>query len=101
MKKREIFAEIIEIVVSETDVPCEEILSKSKQAEVVDARYMLIMALLDFGFYPSEVAQMVGLTSRSINYTISNFDTRMSYAKYKRNTYDRIRKRVGNIAFAG
>lgn len=101
MKKKEIYTYIINVVAEECEVDATAIESKSKVAEVVDARYMLIMALLDFGFYPSEVAQMVGLTSRSINYTISNFDTRMSYAKYKRNTYDRIRKRVGNIAFAG
>ena len=99
MKKTEIFAEILAIVSRETEVLEGEILSKIKIADVVDARFMLVKSLVDYGFYPGEVARLMKVTSRSIHYTLSNFDTRMDYAKYNRNCYDRIKKAIGSNSF--
>lgn len=97
MKKREIFAEILRIVEEETEVSAENILSGLRQTEIVDARYLLIKTLRDYGFYPREIARMMGITARAIHYILTNFDTRMDYAKYKRNSYEIIRNRARNI----
>lgn len=42
MRKSELFAEILECVAFETEITKEQILSKDKYQDVVDARYMLV-----------------------------------------------------------
>lgn len=42
MRKSELFAQILECVAFETEIAKEQILSKDKFQDVVDARYMLV-----------------------------------------------------------
>lgn len=51
MCKADIFNEIIQIVSRETEIAPKVILSGSKEAEVVDARYLLVYFLFKEGFY--------------------------------------------------
>jgi hypothetical protein len=99
MKKREIYNYIINIVAEECEVDASAIESKSKVAEVVDARYMLAKCLLNYGYYPGEVARLMGMTPRAIGYIVATFDDRIKHYPYKRNNYERIKKIVGNISF--
>lgn len=99
MKKKEVYTYIINIVAEECEVDAEVICSKSKVAEVVDARYMLAKCLLNYGYYPSEVAKMMGITTRAIGYIVATFDDRIKHYPYKRNNYERIKKIVGNNSF--
>ena len=55
MCKADIFNEIIQIVSRETEIAPKVILSGSKEAEVVDARYLLVYFLFKEGFYPSQI----------------------------------------------
>ena len=50
MCKADIFNEIIQIVSRETEIAPKVILSGSKEAEVVDARYLLVYFLFKEGF---------------------------------------------------
>ncbi len=43
MRKSELFARILQSVVTETEIGAEQILSSNKNAEVVDARYILFI----------------------------------------------------------
>ena len=54
MCKSEIFAETINLVSQETEIPAERILSPDKDAETVGARYLLVSLLADRGMYPSQ-----------------------------------------------
>lgn len=99
MKKKEIYTYIINVVAEECEVDATAIESKSKVAEVVDARYMLAKCLLNYGYYPSEVAKMMGITTRAIGYIVATFDDRIKHYPYKRNNYERIKKIVGNNNF--
>lgn len=76
MCKSEIFAKIINAVSEETEVTVEEIMSKSKNAEVVDARAIVIMLLSEYGFYPESISKLLNKTSACVRFLISSFDER-------------------------
>ena len=96
MCKSEIFAEILRIVSEETEIPTNEILSSSKEADVVDARYLLVHLLYERGFYPSQIALQTRKTKRSINYILSGFSDRIQRGKMLRIQYENIKKLQGN-----
>lgn len=56
MCKSEIFAETINLVAQETEIPASRILSSDKDTETVDARYLLVQLLVERGMYPSQIA---------------------------------------------
>nr|DAD56174.1 MAG TPA: chromosomal replication initiator protein [Caudoviricetes sp.] len=96
MCKSEIFAEILRIVSKETEISTNEILSNSKEAEIVDARYLLVHLLYERGFYPSQIALQTNKTKRSINYILSGFSDRIQRGKMLRIQYENIKKSQGN-----
>lgn len=49
MCKSEIFAETINLVAQETEIPASRILSSDKDTETVDARYLLVQLLVERG----------------------------------------------------
>lgn len=96
MCKSEIFAEILEAVSRETEVSAQQILSDSKQMEVVDARYLLVHFLSRSGFYPSFIAEQIHKTKRAVNYILTNFKARLDCGKMMRIQYENIQKWTGN-----
>lgn len=96
MCKSEIFAEILRIVSEETEISTNEILSSSKEADVVDARYLLVHLLYERGFYPSQIALQTRKTKRSINYILTGFSDRIQRGKMLRIQYENIKKLQGN-----
>ena len=96
MCKTEIFADILDTVSKETEIPKERILSESKDAEVVDARYILVKLLTDTGMYPSQIASKINKTRRAVNYIIGNFSNRETAGKMLRIYLDNIKNRLGN-----
>lgn len=76
MCKSDIFNQILDVVANETEIERTEILSASKKAEVVDARYMLVYALHQKGFYYSEIARMSNITRQAVSRMILRFDIR-------------------------
>lgn len=86
---------VIALVAEELEVPKEQILSKSRNAEVVDARHMTVRLLHSHDVYPSRIALILGLSPRSIHYVITSFDARIQTNKSLRNTYDKIAKQLG------
>ena len=92
MCKSEIFAETINLVAQETEIPASRILS----SETVDARYLLVQLLVERGMYPSQIAPKIHKTKRAINYMISNFQERMEGGKMLRIYWENIRKALGN-----
>ena len=96
MCKSEIFAEILKIVSSETEISTERILSSDKDTETVDARYLLVHILSEMGFYPSQTSIHLHKTKRAINYIISNFQERLNIGKMMRIYLENIKKQLGN-----
>lgn len=96
MKKSELFTEIINAVSEKTEIKSERILSPCRVTEVVDARYILVKMLHSYGIYPANIADMVGITKRSVSMILSNFDNRKSYSKMMGINYENIRNVLGN-----
>ena len=87
---------VIDLVADELEVSRELILSKSRTAEVVDARHLAIRLLHCKDIYPSRIASIFGLSQRSIHYIITTFDARLQANKSLRNIHAKIAKQLGN-----
>lgn len=83
---------IIGIVADELDVTKESILSKTRNAEIVDARYMAVKLLHCHNVYPSRIAALFNLSSRNIHYAITSFDARIQTNRSLRNSYAKLTK---------
>ena len=66
MRKSELFAQILECVAFETEIAKEQILSKDKFQDVVDARYMLGHFCHKNGMYTTDIARMMRFSRRAI-----------------------------------
>lgn len=76
MKKNILFAEVLQVVASETDLAGEVITSTNRTREAVDARYMLVAALLRKGLYRSDVAKYLGVSRQAIGAIDNSFESR-------------------------
>lgn len=83
---------ILEIVAEELDVPKDSILSKSRKAEIVDARHTVAKLLHARNVYPSRIAQIFDVSPRSIHYIITSFDARVQTNIALRNSYAKLAK---------
>lgn len=95
-KIAEFAGRVIDLVSRETEIPRELILSKSRVAEVVDARHLAIMLLHSKDVYPNRIAEVFGLSARSVHYIITSFDARIRANNPLRNNFAKIAKQLGN-----
>ena len=76
-KKSVIFENTLKRVSDITEIPSSQILASGiKDADVVDARHLLVYALKVRGFYPRTIARMTGISHSTVNRIISAWDTR-------------------------
>lgn len=76
MCKSELYRQILGTVSQETEIPEERILSKAKNAEIVDARYLLVYFLWRHGFHAPVISSLMNFSRRPIEKMISQFDIR-------------------------
>lgn len=69
MKTIEIFAEAVKFASEASDIPSDRILSESRDADVVDARMLVIQTLYDIGLYPRRIAELLKSASVQIDCT--------------------------------
>lgn len=93
--KAQIFQEVLSAVVDETEITREQMLSGIKTEEVVDARSLLIKVMNERGLYPTQISQMTGICSRSVDRFLQDFDERIQTRKMLRINYDRVRNILG------
>lgn len=94
-KIAELTNHILGIVAEELDVPQDSILSKSRKAEIVDARHMVAKLLHIRNIYPSRIAEIFGVPPRTVQYVITSFDARIQTNRALRNSYAKLAKRLG------
>jgi len=94
-KIAELTNRILGIVAEELDVPQDSILSKSRKAEIVDARHMVAKLLHIRNIYPSRIAEIFGVSPRTVQYVITSFDARIQTNRALRNSYAKLAKRLG------
>ena len=94
-KIAELAGHVLDLVAEELDVPKESILTKSRKAEIVDAQHMAAKLLHIRNVYPSRIADIFGVSARTVQYVITSFDARIQTNKALRNSYAKLTKRLG------
>lgn len=94
-KLAELAAVVLDLVAEELEVTKEQILSKSRTAEVVDARHTVVKLLHASNVYPSKIASVFHMTPRSGHYAITSFDARIQTNRSLRNSYAKLAKQLG------
>lgn len=94
-KIAELAGHVLDLAAEELDVPKESILTKSRKAEIVDARHMAAKLLHIRNVYPSRIADIFGVSARTVQYVITSFDARIQTNKALRNSYAKLTKRLG------
>ena len=78
------------------------IFSLSRRASVEDARGILVYFLYEYGFFPSQIADLTGIGRRSVNNLISMFNEhRSDPTPMQRIICAKIRKHLEDITAAG
>ena len=77
MKRTEYFSKVIKVVTELTDVTEEQIISKSRIPEVVDARWMVIYFLKRNHFSTRQISELLNHPQRTINHAFEFLDTRI------------------------
>ena len=80
MEKSEYFGRVVKIVTELTEVSEQDVLGKSRRAEVVDARWLLICLLKESGWSTHRIADTIGHPERTVNHALSNIDDRIKYS---------------------
>lgn len=86
---------VLELVAEELEVSKKQILSKSRRAEVVDARHTAVKLLHSNNVYPSKIAAVFDVSPRSIHYVITSFDARIQTNRSLRNSFAKLAKKLG------
>lgn len=94
-KIAELAGHVLDLVAEELDVPKESILTKSRKAEIVDARHMAAKLLHIHNVYPSRIADIFGVSARTVQHVITSFDARIQTNRALRNSYAKLTKRLG------
>lgn len=77
--------------------PC-QILCKRRYQETIDARWIAVKLMREEGFYSSRIADIMGMTTRNVNYILFSVETRLSVGdKALGNILDMARKELRNL----
>lgn len=94
---KEEFHRIIQAVADAADLaPC-QILCKRRYPETIDARWIAVKLLREEGFYSSQIADLMSMTSRNVNHILMTTEIRLSAGdKALSNILDKTRKKLRN-----
>lgn len=81
MRTSQLYTYILSAVEDETEVSRDDILSRKKQPDVVNARALLFHSLQKVGFYPSQIARMTGQSRQVVSSLLNGFENRLKYDK--------------------
>ena len=85
---------VIDMVAKELEISREDILSKSRSIEILDARNMVVRLLWLMHVYPKKIADLTHLSTRNIHYIITTFDDRVKGNRFLRQRYAKIAKEL-------
>ena len=80
MEKLEYFSKVIKVVTELIEVTDAEILGKSRKAEVVDARWLVVVLMRDKGYTTRQISHLICHPERTVNHVINNIDERIKYS---------------------
>lgn len=80
MNKAEYFSKVIKVVTELMEVSKESVLGKSREPEVVDARWMVICLMREKGYPTRQISELMNHPERTVNHAICNFTDRAKYS---------------------
>ena len=91
------FNTIINAVAKAADLSSYQILCKRRFQETIDAKWVAVKIMKDEGFYPSRIADLMGMTTRNVNHILYSINVRLlSGDKCLDNILERSRRYLGN-----
>ena len=94
MGKVEDFSKVIKVVTELTEVSEESILGRSREAEVVDARWMVIHFMKVMGYSTSDIAKLINHPERTVNHATQMFLDRVRYSNGLGNIFFSARQQL-------
>lgn len=96
--KAKYYATVMSVVSDLTDLTEAQILNGKRTMEVVDARWLCVRLMRDIGLYPFQIAELMSMNVRTIQYILINFDDRMKFGDAMLKIYLRMaQKRLQDI----
>ncbi len=95
-KAKRVAAAIVDTIASETDVAVAKIISRCSESEVVEARWICVRILSEYGYYTSRIAGLMKITPRYVQYILTDFDDRAAGSPAMRKNYETIAKKLRN-----
>lgn len=77
MGKSEDFSKVIKVVTELTEVSEESILGRSREAEVVDARWLVIYFMRMKGYSTNEISELIRHPNRTVNHALQTLPKRL------------------------
>ena len=94
MGKVEDFSKVIKVVTELTEVSEESILGRSREAEVVDARWMVIHFMKVMGYSTSDISKLINHPERTVNHATQMFLDRVRYSNGLGNIFFSARQQL-------
>ena len=80
MKRLEYFSEVMKVVTELLEVNEVDVLGKSRELDVVDARWMVMHLLREKGYQTKQISPLMCKPERTVNHALSNFEDRVKYS---------------------
>lgn len=80
MGKIEDFGKVIKVVTELTEVTDQDILGKTREQDVVDARWMVIYFMKSKGYSTRQISMLMLHPERTINHALNAFPERLKYS---------------------
>jgi predicted transcriptional regulator len=91
------FKTIVSAVADAAGIPCSQVMSKRKFQETIDARWAVVRLMREEGFYSSKIADLLGMTTRNVNYILFSVETRLAFHdKAFSHILEEARKKLGS-----
>lgn len=84
MTPTQVFQKYLSIVSKESGIPEEKIVSKCREADVMDVRHILFHLLHIYSLYPAQIAREAGVSERRVRDILIGFDNRLRQSRYMR-----------------
>lgn len=96
--KAKYYEAVMSVVTDLTDLTEDDILNGRRTMEVIDARWLCVRLMKDIGLYPYQIAEMMAMSVRTVQYIINNFDDRMKFGDAMLKIYLQMaKKRLENL----
>lgn len=96
--KAKYYEAVMSVVTDLTALTEDDILNGRRTMEVVDARWLCVRLMKDIGLYPYQIAEMMVMSVRAVQYIINNFDDRMKFGDAMLKIYLQMaKKRLENL----